>query len=192
MRYLSKEQLRRLLEVARAENERDYLCFLVAYLHAGRCTEIVNLHKGKTSKRIPCVRGGKPTTIPVSYVDGDFIAMFRLKGSECTVQKLVESSDPLFNEKALLASLPDGPIFKGYTRHTMSNRFRKIAKLAGIPQHFGPHSLKHSCLYHAVKSATINELQAYAGHKSGASTLRYLVCDQETASRAVVSALVAA
>jgi integrase len=192
VRFLTRDQLRRLLETARAENPLDHLLILVTYLHACRCTEAVNLHIGPTSERISCIKNGKSSTIPCGYIDGSHIVVWRLKGSLKTVQPLVESGDPLFNERGLLAKYPPGPLFPKYSRYTFFNRFKKYAILAGLPKHLHfPHSLKHSCMYHAVKSATINELQAYAGHRSGSSTLRYLVCDEETASRAVVSALVA-
>lgn len=178
VRYLDKTQLRRLLEVAREYSAKDHLLFLVTYAHALRASEAVAIRR--------------------SDIQDGFLTVKRLKGSLRTCQPLVTSGDPLFNEKPLLEACGPGLLFPGYTRHTFNNRVRKYGSIAMIPKHLRfPHSLKHSLLYHALnadpeKRAKINELQTYAGHKSGSSTMKYLVCDEQTASKAVIGAILAA
>jgi integrase len=183
------------LEVAKAENPLDHLLILVTYLHALRCSEAINLHVGPTSKRIVCVKDGKRSSIPCGYVEDGNLVVWRLKGSLRTNQPLISSDDPLFDERGLLSKYPVGPLFNGYSRHTFANHFRRLAKLAGLPRHLHfAHSLKHSVLFHALNAAPddrakINELQVYAGHRSGASTMKYLQCSEQDAAKSVVNAL---
>jgi integrase len=170
VRYLSREQLRALLETAKSVNHADYLLFLTTYLHGMRASEAVALKRS-------------------DIADG-FITIRRLKGSLKTTQVLVSSSDPLFDEKTLLEALPNGPIFKGYTRHTFSNHMRKLCRIANIPKHLAhPHVLKHSICMHSIKAAGIENVRVHVGHKSIASTGHYLKVDSNAASAAISAAI---
>jgi integrase/recombinase XerD len=176
MNHLTREQVRNLLATAKAAKERDWLLILVSYWHGLRASEAVSLTAAN-------VRDG-------------FLSVQRLKGSNKTVQPLVEHADPLYNEKAGLAAWLEGksgdcPLF-GITRQAFGLVVKKYCVAAGIPAHLShPHVLKHSIATHSIRNAGIENVQAYLGHKSMASTGVYLRSDDATASAAVQNALVA-
>ena len=174
MMHLSREQLLGLLGEARKRSERDWLMFLVCYLHGLRISEALEL-------------------TPRNVRDG-FLTVQRLKGSLRTTQPLVAHENELLNEKLSLMNLcsmrrPDEPLFRfsctGTSRRVQAWRLmRRYGTLAGIPQHLlHPHSLKHSTGW-AIISRGIEYTRCYLGHKSIASTGAYLrVSDQETAEK---------
>src|SRR5258708_4800523 len=129
MHALSRDELRRLLEAAKACRKRDWLMILVAFHHGLRASEVT----GMTADNV---------------VDGH-LTIQRLKGSLKTTQALATSADPLFDEAAALIefalkSTPGRPIF-GVGRVQFWKLIRKYSKLAGIPAHKShPHVLKHS------------------------------------------------
>jgi integrase len=171
---LSKDELRRLLEAARAERERDWLMILVAFYHGLRASEVTGLTAG-------AVRDGHLT-------------IQRLKGSLKTTQPLVESADPLFDEKAALIefvrkSQPGQPVF-GIGRVQFWRLIQQYARAAGIPAHKAhPHILKHSIAMQTIASAGIENVRQHLGHKSLSSTGAYLRVNDEEASAAVSRAL---
>lgn len=172
--YFSREQLRALLTAARAESERDYLLLLVAYSHGLRASEAISL-------------------TPAHIRDG-YLTVRRLKRSLPTTQPLVESDDPLFNEKAALSAWCEGkrknerlfPI----ERRMFHYLVQKYGKAAGLPETLcHPHALKHSLAMHSIKSAGIENVKQYLGHKNGNSTLQYLRVSDLQASAAIAAAL---
>lgn len=174
MRSLSKDELRALLTVARAKRERDWLMILVAYTHALRATEVLSLQR-------------------CDLYDG-YIVVQRLKGSEKTVQPLLENDDPLFSEKEALLdyalkSTPGQPIFK-LTRQRFWQIVREHGTSAGIAEHkLFPHALKHTIGRELIENVPINKVQKYMGHRSMASTGKYMDVTDEEASSAVGNAL---
>ena len=173
--WLTPDELRAVLKIARASRERDFLMILVAYSHGLRANEVCKLR-------------------PMDVRDG-FLTVGRLKNSERTSQPLLCSDDPLFNESAALIEylrgrLDSAPLFN-ITDRQFRRLFLRYCADAGIPAHKRhPHILKHTTAMHALRNgAEVNEVQKYLGHKSGASTLIYLRVNQEQASNAVQQAL---
>jgi integrase len=165
---LEKGELLKLLKVAREHSERDFLMILVGYLHGLRVSEICAL----TSDDVK---------------DGH-ISVARLKGSLRTVQPLRGHSNTLLNEKAgLSAWMRDkkkGETLFGIGRFMFRLLFIQYCREAGIPSHKAfPHVLKHSCAIHNIRTAGIENVRQYLGHKSIASTGAYLkVTDSEAAA----------
>ena len=175
MMHLSREQLLGLLGEARKRSERDWLMFLVCYLHGLRISEALDL-------------------TPRDVRDG-FITVQRLKGSLRTTQPLVAHENELLNEKLSLMNLcsmrrPDEPLFRfsctGTSRRVQAWRLiRRYGALAGIPEHLlHPHVLKHSCGM-ATIGRGIEFTRQYLGHRSISSTGAYLRVSDDAASKAV-------
>lgn len=163
----------RVLGEARAARPRDWLMFLVAYQHALRASEVVTFTRD-------AVRDGH-------------ITIQRLKGSNKTVQPLIDDAEPLLSERQALETLAanspfDSPIFP-ISRVHYFRLFRKYAKRAGIPAHKRhPHALKHSLAMHTIREAGIENVRQYLGHKSIASTGEYLKVSDADASAAIARA----
>lgn len=174
MHGLSRDELRRLLEVARAHRERDWLMILVAFHHGLRASEV-------TGFTADAVRDGHLT-------------VQRLKGSLKTTQALVAHDDPLLDERAALIefarkSTPGRPVF-AIGRVQFWRLVRKYAKAAGIPQHKAhPHALKHSIAMQTIGSAGVENVRQHLGHKSLSSTGAYLRVSDEEASKRIAEAL---
>src|SRR6266849_861319 len=119
MHALSRDELRALLEAAKAHRERDWLMILIAFHHGLRASEVA----GITADNV---------------IDGH-LTIQRLKGSMKTTQPLVRSCDPLFDVLATLldyalTSTPGKPIF-GIGRVQFWRLVKKYAAAAGIPAH---------------------------------------------------------
>jgi site-specific recombinase XerD len=174
MEHLSNEQLRELLRVAKAHRERDWLMILVGYWHGLRASEVVGITAG-------CIADGHLTVA-------------RLKGSLKTTQPLVEDADPLLNEAKGLFDFSremhgNQKLFP-ISRVQFYRLFRRYAAQAGIAKHNAhPHILKHSIAMQTIKSAGIENVRQYLGHKSLSSTGAYLKVDDAKASAAVTGAL---
>lgn len=174
MENLTKDELIRLLNTARAKSERDFLIMLVGFSHALRVSEIIAL-----------------TTEDVK--DG-FISVHRLKGSMHTIQSLVSNNDPLFDEKtaitAWLRSIPSGKLFN-ITRKRVWQLMKEYGTAAHIPAHkCHPHVLKHTTAKLALNNGMkLDALKKYMGHESLSSTGYYLKCDDDEASKAFAEAM---
>lgn len=147
---------------------------LVAFCHGLRASEVVDLTPRNVSSGVLIVR--------------------RLKGSAKTEQSLFTHDNPLLSERSALIDLCRG---KGLnqklfpiSRCTFWRRMQKYCKLANLPNHMAhPHVLKHSILSQMIQKANISEVQAWAGHKSLASTGKYLHPSPEMVSAAARRAL---
>src|SRR5258708_21672330 len=84
MEYLKPNELLKVLEYAKRHGTREHAIFLLGYAHALRASEIASLTlEDVKNGRIRCNRG---------------------KGSQHTVEELREHSNPLLNEKLVLAA----------------------------------------------------------------------------------------
>lgn len=169
MQHLTRDELLRLLRAARADSERDWLLLLTAFWHGLRASEVTGL-------RTDAIKDG-------------YITVVRLKGSLKTTQPLVADEDPLLSEKEALEDLvrstvPGARLFP-LSRFQLYRIVRRHGKTAEIPAHkLHPHILKHTIAMMS-RSAGIENLRQYLGHKSLSSTGAYLRVDDETASSAV-------
>lgn len=174
MRSLTREQMRQLLEAARARRERDWVMILVAYSHGLRASEVVGIRRDHIA-------------------DGCLIVR-RLKGSMKTTQALIGSEDPLFDERAalsdyLLKSNPAARLFP-VSRSTFWRIVKRAARDAGLPaSRCCPVALKHSIAMQAIQSAGVENVRQYLGHRSLSSTGYYLRVSDEDASAAIGRAL---
>jgi integrase len=173
MDALTKDELERVLEHAKAARERDWLMILVAFWHGLRASEVVALTKD-------------------NFADG-FLTVKRLKGSLRTTQPLVEHPDPLLNERAalsdyLLKFAAGEPLFKVGRQHFW-RLFQRYAAAAELPKHKRhPHILKHTIAMQTIHSAGVENVRQYLGHKSLSSTGAYLRVDDADAARAIADA----
>ena len=166
MKSLSIAELDAFLNVAKKHSERDYLMFLVTFLHGLRISETLSL-------------------TAANIVDGALVIQ-RLKGSKKTTQTLLPSE--LDGLEALAKT--DG-LFFPICRMTAHRRIKAYAEEAGIVSYKAHmHCLKHTTAMQALDGGMkINELQTYLGHVSGKSTLMYLRVNDETASKAFAAAV---
>lgn len=159
MQTFSMPQILSLLSAARKESENDWLMILVTFCHALRASEVIDL---------------KPRN-----VSSGTLIVKRLKGSAKTEQSLFSHDNPLLSERESLIELclekdSNQKLFP-ISRATFWRRMQKYCKTAGLPIHLAhPHILKHSILSQMIANANISEVQAWGGHKSMASTGKYL------------------
>jgi integrase len=174
MQHMTRAQLLGLLKAAKDESERDYAALLVGFGHGLRISEILSL-------------------TPKSFVDG-FLVVQRCKGSLKTVQPLMAHPEPLLNEKraltAYLEGIGSGERLFPVSRQYFHRRMIMYGQKADIPRPLlHPHVLKHTCAMLTIQKAGIENLKAYLGHKSIASTGAYLKVDDQAASKAIGAAM---
>ena len=173
IKALSKEQMTRLLEVARQQSTRDYIMIAVGYQLGLRATEICSLTAGQFDV----------------CIDKIYCTVQRLKGSRKTTQELANGVVPLIRE-LIAGKRPDEYLFTGNVRTTGSHigyttfyqAFLKYCRLADIPQHLQtPPVLKHSAGMAIVRSgAGVEAVQKHLGHKNLSSSGHYIeLCQAE-------------
>lgn len=174
MQALSRAELLALLGAANAHSKRDWLMILVAFNHGLRASEVIAL-------------------TPDNVQDG-FLTVQRLKGSNRTTQPLIESEEPLLNERLELLAHMRGMasnqrLFK-ISRVQFWRVVQRHAEQAGLPAHQRhPHMLKHSIAMQTIKSAGIENVRVWLGHKNMGSTGEYLKPSEEMATGEIRRAL---
>lgn len=159
MHYLTKDELRRLFQVAYNRNRHHHLALVTALWHGMRVSELNNL------------RGTDVTA------DGCVIVR-RLKGSHTTLQPIRRDADPIFDETPLVALAQER---KGLRLFEVSRQhFDRLVKQYGAEA--GIHADK--CHMHVLKhsvamllwdvTGNLGQIQSYLGHKAASSTLAYL------------------
>ena len=163
MKSFTREQLDRLLEVARKASLADYLMLLVTFNHGLRVSETLSLTKDN--------------------IANGYISVKRGKGSHRCEHPLLP------NEAEYLSSLT-GKFFP-MTRMTFWRKMRKYGEAAGIPIYLcHPHTLKHTTGRLGFKGGMdIPQLQAYLGHKNGGNTLIYMQADIQESAAAFAAAV---
>lgn len=158
-----------LLAAARAGRERDWLMILVCFWHGLRASELITFQRD-------AIRDG-------------YLTIKRLKGSDRTVQMLVEHPEPLLNEKKALIRYAENadfgePVFK-LSRRRFDQLMKQYCLQVGIPAHLAhAHTLKHTVARLTIESAGIEHVRRWLGHKSMGSTGEYLkVSDDEAGAR---------
>jgi integrase len=174
LQSISKDELRALLTIAKASRERDWLMILVTFWHGLRASEVVGITRD-------------------DIADG-YLTVRRLKGSNKTIQALVDDPDPLLNERAGLFEysrkfLGNQKLFD-VSRVQFFRLVQRYSRSAGLPEHKRhPHMLKHSIAMQSIHSAGIENVRQHLGHKSIASTGAYLKVSDSDATSAVVKAV---
>ena len=174
MEHLSKDQIHALLTHAKASRDRDWLMILVGFWHGLRASEVVAITAG-------------------SIVDAH-LTVVRLKGSNKTVQPLVEHADPLLDEANGLfeyaSEMHSNQKLFPISRVQFYRLFHRYALAAGIAKRNAhPHILKHSIAMQSIGNAGIENVRQYLGNKSLSSTGAYLVVDDLTAAARVAAAM---
>jgi integrase/recombinase XerD len=172
---LTQDELRALLLKTREHDHRAYLLFLITVLHGCRVSEVINL---------------KVKDLSFDGTDW-YLSVQRLKGSNQTTQKLISSSDPLFDEARLISEWLQGMKPKEFiflnthneplTRWGVNYLVSQYGRWSEIPEHKRfPHALKHTCGIQMRKSgAKLEEIQNALGHKRLDSTAMYLRVTQD-------------
>lgn len=180
MHYLTLDELRNLL--AHTQDERWRAAILVSAWHGLRVSETLAL-------------------TPANFINGGLdLQIQRLKGSNKTLHPLIAHPDPTLDEVAALHRIlarhrishaPRNERLFPWTRDGFLKLIKRVGTKAGISaQKLHPHALKHTCAKLGLAGGMqINELQAYLGHKSGASTLMYLRVDDQQASSSFCAAV---
>lgn len=189
MQYLTQSQVREVLR--QVPDPRTRLALLMAYCHGLRITEVC----GKYRKGVPQSNsaGMLLTGILVKHTEGGYLKIPRLKGSNATLQTIIYApSDLVLDEGSALKEIIQiyglGPEDRIFTKDaaTYWRQFRSAGKRAGLPETLcHPHILKHSIAMQLVKRIDLKDLQVYLGHKSLASTGKYLESNDAQASAAV-------
>jgi site-specific recombinase XerD len=170
MEYLTKQELRRLFQVAFDRNRNHHMAMLVGLWHGLRVSEIIH------------VRG-------THVVDGQ-LSVKRLKRSKTTLQPIHADADPLFDETPLIqmAAENKGRLFN-FSRQRMDQFIKAYGELAGLhPEKCHAHAVcKHSlAMLLWDQTHSLGQIQSYLGHRASSSTLCYLVeADARVAQAAV-------
>jgi integrase len=161
--YLTETEIDRLMTVARKSTRyghRDATAILVAYNHGLRSSELVALQWDQidlTRKtiRIERVKGGDPST-------------HYLSNSELRALRRLQRDNP--PGPHIFVSERGGPVSGAWFR----KMFARLGERAGMPFSIHVHMLRHSCGYrYANQGRDTRSLQAYLGHRSINSTVRY-------------------
>lgn len=171
---LDMGEMRRLLQAAAARRERDRLIFAIVFNHGLRVSEVVGLTREN-------VHDGK-------------LDVQRGKRSRRTIHALIESADPLFDEKksliALCARTPEKQRLFKIGRRRCDQLIKEYGAQAGVETHKRHmHALKHTSCTQALTGATVAEVHSYYGWKSERMVLVYTKAKASTAAVSVQHAL---
>ena len=162
-RFLTEQEMRKLLEASKKgrHGERDHLLVLMAYRHALRVSELIDIRMSDLD------------------LEASRIYVRRLKGSTSTHQPM--TSDELRVVRAWLRvrGETNSPfLFLGergpLTRQAVNYLFREIGERGRLGVRVTPHMLRHACGYYlANKGYDTRLIQDYLGHKNINHTVRY-------------------
>jgi site-specific recombinase XerD len=160
MIYLERDEVRRLLTVARKYSELHYAALLVSFLHGLRVSEALKI-KG------------------ADICDGK-LSVKRKKRSKTTLHELRLGGDPLFDESSVLALAREnrGRLFD-WSRQYFDVLIKKYAAEADIhPDKAHHHVLKHSiAMILWFETHNLNAIQDWLGHRTPSSSLIYMRAD---------------
>ena len=161
--YLTVAEVNKLIKAAKSvgrHGERDSLMILVAYRHALRVTELVELRwdqldLSRARMHVNRLKNGDPS---VHYLEGDEIRALRKLRRDYPVSDFVFMSER------------QGPL--------SSNAFHKMVARAGVEADLElsvhPHMLRHGKGHQlASEGVDTRAIQAYMGHKSIQHTVLY-------------------
>ena len=161
--HLTEREIDKLMTTARQDSRyghRDATAILVAFWHGLRASELCALEWDQidlTRKtiRINRVKGGDPAT-------------HYLSNSELRALRRLQRENP--PGPHVFVSERGGPVTPAWFR----KMFARLGERSKMPFSIHPHMLRHSCGYKfANEGKDTRSLQAYLGHRSINSTVRY-------------------
>ena len=180
---LTEDELQRMLNVARADNYRDYVLLAVMAGCGLREAEVVGLKlsdfqdAGNDAVMLRVLgKGDKIRNVPISPDLWRLIQRFVL----LTGRSLNSHADA---RKPLLTSRvgKDKPL----TTRSVQNIVKKYVRAAGITKPISPHSIRHTVGTNmAVNEAPLLVIQQFLGHSDPKTTMRYIRRAEELASKA--------
>ena len=168
------DQVLKLLQEARRNNERDWLLICMTFVHALRASEAV--------------------AVTADNIVGTKLKLKRLKRSRPVEDDLLAHENPLLNERPALLKLcrstaPNQKLFPISAR-TFQRRMHIYGEAAGLPELYcHPHTLKHSILSYLSDRMPLDKLQDRSGHVELGSLGIYLHPKKAVTERLVSDAL---
>jgi site-specific recombinase XerD len=190
--FLTREELARLMAAAKAHGPRTHAMVLLGFRHGLRVSEICRLRLVDDPEQKDSFLDTTSNTLMIR----------RLKGSSKTVQAVMASANPLFDEPSviqaylrvrkvdragdyLFASREGGSLDPS----TFFRIFQDICADAGISKDKAfPHVLKHSRVSLLVKNGCeIAHAKVFVGHRSISSTMVYTQLNDAEATDAAAA-----
>jgi integrase len=166
--HLTEAEVNQLLEAAsgsRRYGDRDAAMVLIAFRHALRVSELVNLRWSDVDF--------KAARLHVKRLKGSLSGVHPLEGDEMRALRKLRANEP-DGEFAFTAER-GGPMSAAGFRKMLS-RLAVDAGLAALRIH--PHALRHGAGFVLVnKGVDIRTLQSYMGHAQISNTVRYTALD---------------
>lgn len=169
MRYLTKNEMQKVLVHAIHGSRRDHLMILLGLNHGLRATEVVSLTLADVANgEITVIRlkGSNKTTHPLSDKEGRALGAW--------LEERPTGTDLLFPSRG-----------GALTRQQFYNVVRSHMLAVGIPRELAhPHSLKHACCSIRYRAGSkIENVCVFVGHKDIKNTLVYTnISDSEAAA----------
>ena len=166
MRYLTKDEMQKVLVHAIHGSRRDYLMIMLGVNHGLRASEVISLKLADVADGVITVarlKGSNKTTHPLST-----------KESEALADWLMERPD-------------EGDRLFPMTRRQFGRIVKGHMLAVGVPKELAhPHSLKHStCSQMSKAGIGIEFIRVYVGHADIKSTAVYLdISDEEASAKA--------
>jgi type 1 fimbriae regulatory protein FimB len=173
--YLTEPEINALLAAStRSRNpERDYCLILLAYLHGLRVSELISLRLDDIDligKRffVPRLKGCDSGEHP--FFDGESEALKKWLVERAKMNP-PEDCDWLFISERR----------KALSRITVWLLVKELGEKTGLEVTTHPHMLRHSCGYTLINEdgANLRVIQAFLGHRSISSTVRYTRLDSK-------------
>ena len=177
--FLTKNELKRLLDKAKRQSPRDYCMILLAYRHGLRASEVCNL------------------TVSSVELDAMNIQCRRGKGSISNWQQLEKDEVRAIKTWLRRRGKTDSQYMFTSNRGTPLSRtqffraFKSLCKSVNIPEEKGhPHVLKHSLGSHLANAGVpVQVIQQRLGHRNIQNTMVYIQLASGFVDRAVAAAL---
>jgi integrase len=174
MEYMTKQELSRVLVIAKRENELHWQAMLAAFYFGLRVSEVTRI-------------------LGEDVQDGQ-LRVERLKNSETTLQRIpATNGNPEFELKLVARAKAAGPRERVFplSRQRCDQFMKRYCRLAGVHRSKAHmHSFKHSIAM-AIWGETQQpgQIKSYLGHKSMSSTMQYLNESDSLKAQEVVASL---
>lgn len=169
---LDFRQVMALLAAIKEESEIDWLMGAMTFNHALRPREVVGGLCSRTDRKTKKVTKWAHSGITTKSIVGIRLVLKRTKGSKPVDDELVESVNPLLNERQAAVDqtlkTPHNQRLFPMTVRTFQRRMNYYGKKAGLPANWShPHVLKHSVIDHLrLSGMRLEDMQDRSGHVS--------------------------